>query len=386
MWTVIVLGDINHSPRMKNHIDMLQVDHDVQVIAYGSLNGVKSLSLPNFQIQKLYLLWSAIKFALQSIYLIYYLVFYPSKYILIQNPPSLPVLFALWFIKLFCTRVVILDWHNLGYTILKTRMDGAVVQIYKKLENSLSRVADVHLTVSNEMKDFLENTWNLKNVKVLYDHPPELFKPFSENEKSNFWSILSYYPECHIVGNISIDNVIKIVTGTSYTPDEDIFMLLEALHLLDKHIKADGIEIITFITGRGPLRPIIEQKIKSLELKHVHICCVWLKYEDYPKLLALCDVGISLHYSSSGLDLPMKIWDMFGCGLPVFALNYKALPELVLKSYGYTFQDANSLFQLLVSYKDGLLDLKTCSNEIIKDFKNKRWEKEWKDKMSEFIE
>ena len=73
---------------------------------------------------------------------------------------------------------------------------------------------------------------------------------------------------------------------------------------------------------KGPLKEYYENEIKNKIWRYVEIVLPWLESDDYPKLLASCDLGISLHKSSSNLDLPMKIVDMFGCCLPVCAFRY----------------------------------------------------------------
>ena len=49
---------------------------------------------------------------------------------------------------------------------------------------------------------------------------------------------------------------------------------------------------------------------------------LWVATEDYPLALAVSDIGLSSHASSSKFDLPMRVVDMLGAGLPVLALKY----------------------------------------------------------------
>ena len=79
--------------------------------------------------------------------------------------------------------------------------------------------------------------------------------------------------------------------------------------------------LLCCVTGRGPNRAHFRPRARQMtERGLVRVRLPWLEAADYPGLLACADLGVSLHASSSGLDLPMKAVDMLGAGTPVAAM------------------------------------------------------------------
>jgi beta-1,4-mannosyltransferase len=190
-----------------------------------------------------------------------------------------------------------------------------------------------------------------------------------------------------------------VVSSTSWTPDENFGILLEAAVMYDRRVAArsKGSEtaeiseeqhhypnLLFIITGKGPEKEMYEEKIKRLNLRHVAFRTMWLAAEDYPLLLGSADLGVCLHTSSSGLDLPMKVVDMFGCGLPVCSVSYSCIQELVKDGKnGLLFSSSSELAdQLLILFKgfpgncDALMSLKAGAMET---GSSGRWATEWED-------
>jgi beta-1,4-mannosyltransferase len=103
------------------------------------------------------------------------------------------------------------------------------------------------------------------------------------------------------------------------------------------------------VTGDGQRRAEFERRFAGLPARRVQLRTRWLQPEDYPRIVGSADLGLCLHRSSSGRDIPMKVADLFGAGVPVCALDYGAsLAERVRHGdNGLLFSTARQLSDLL---------------------------------------
>ncbi|KAH3688219.1 hypothetical protein WICPIJ_000805 [Wickerhamomyces pijperi] len=322
-------------------------------------------------------LWKVVAQILGLVYLLWDLRC--SNYIMIQNPPSIPILLiSICFKYLFGSKIII-DWHNLNYSILAIKLGDKhlLVTICKMYEKHLGRFADINLTVTKAMKKYLvqEFTIQKKRIIVLYDKANNSFSPLTteHNKKQMLLELSEKYPKLY--EGLKSDEKI-IVSSTSFTPDEDFNILLKALKQYEQSTDCK-IPLRVIITGKGPQQSEFLLKVAALKLQKVSIHNAWLEFEDYPKVLSIADLGISLHTSSSGLDLPMKIVDMFGCGIPVISLDFPAIGELVEDGKNGIIVDGSQMMfdklRFLIEDSNALSKLRLGANEKSLE----RWDDNW---------
>lgn len=398
---VYVLGDIGHSPRMCYHAKSF-AHRGFQV----ELCGYVDSAVPSFiatdphitvhAIPRIEQFGMARKVVFQLIVILAKLwELRGSDYLLMQNPPSIPLMPIAVAYRLTGCKIII-DWHNLAYSILRLKLGSGnfhpLVLVAIFVEWFFGRFATHHLTVTKAMKQFLVSRFwfSESRISVLYDRPPAQFRPFDVvTDKMTRSAALRHEPfiRDYIPADFDVDSGDKIiVTSTSFTPDEDIGVLLGALKIYESsHEKFDSSlpKILCFITGKGPLKEKYMKQVAETKWNVCRVEFLWLEPEDYPKLLRLCDYGVSLHTSSSGLDLPMKILDMFGSGLPVIAMNYPVLDELVThEKNGLKFTDRRELHEALVfAMKDPEI-YKKLKKGAVEESKS-RWEDSWETAMRE---
>lgn len=385
---VLVLGDLGRSPRMQYHsLSLSKHGYNVSFVGFldtkphrDVLREEKIKMVPITEVKGVRvgpkILTYVTKVILQCLQLLHVLLKMETQsYILMQNPPGLPTIAVAWFVCVLRGSRLVIDWHNYGYTIMALSLGEThpVVRLAKWYEHFFGPLTTHNLCVTNAMKDDLQKNWGIK-ATTLYDRPPSIFgeTPLKQQHQL-FMRLANTYPQFQSKGSEEVkvqrtafsvcdltDDTVTLRTerpalllsSTSWTEDEDFSVLLTALEEYEGFITGGASlpSLVCVITGKGPQKEHYKKLIDSLHLEHVKICTPWLEAEDYPVLLGSADLGVCLHKSSSGLDLPMKVVDMFGCCLPVCAIHFNCLHELVKhEENGLIFRDSQELAEQLKS-------------------------------------
>lgn len=304
--------------------------------------------------------------------------------LLVQTPPAIPTLLVAWLVARQSRARWIVDWHNFGYSLLALRLGPThvLVQAARFLERRLGQRADDHLCVSQAMQKQLAANWQIK-ATVLPDLPAARFRPLAPQERSLLFNRLpellpGYDPR-------SETRPALVVSATSWSADEDFQMLLDAAIEYETRRTRQSRELpplYLLITGRGLLQERYESLFRSRALRHVRMHTAWLSAADYPLVLGAADLGISMHRSASGVDLPMKVADMLGSGLPVCMYDYGPCVREIIEPArdGVLFRNAAQLAaawaDLLTGFPQPTSPLETIRSHLA-SHRRPSWQEAW---------
>ncbi len=274
-----------------------------------------------------------------------------------------------------------LHWHRQMVGPLHLIVSAVKLMTLRRFEGYFGKCAYAHLCVSKAMLTFLVSEFDIQYVLlqrcgprtqlflgrgqkvVLYDRPPahfgrasasqthELFQrllpalsapaagltSFLPASKPPYSTPFTYIPplspdaapevDRHLgsfTENIAMptlrpDRPALIVSSTSWTPDEDFGVLLDALKDYERRAREYESrpedqrlpKILVIITGKGPLREKYMREVEQLQTGHggahegaegpwryVRCVSMWLEASDYPLLLGTCSFRRRGHGSS----------------------------------------------------------------------------------------
>ncbi|KAH6632123.1 glycosyl transferases group 1-domain-containing protein [Chaetomium tenue] len=411
---ILVLGDIGRSPRMTYHaLSIAKHGGKVNLIGYLETSPHPDVvNNPNITLTALpapprrppsipFILFAPWK-VLHQFYHVFNILgrtLPPAEWILVQNPPTIPTLAIASWISTYRNSTFIIDWHNYGWTILAgTRgANHPLVALSKLYECHYARLGHLNLTVTHAMARQLRlPPYSTRGAMVvLHDRPAAIFQPITSPaiRKETLTRVLPP-AEQDLIPTILSGDTRLIVSSTSWTPDEDFSLLLDALVEYANPPPTDTTArtpLLVLITGQGPQKDHYLAQIAHLtatgQLPGIRIATAFLPFADYAGLLACADLGVCLHRSSSGVDLPMKVVDMFGAGLPVVAYSrYQSFRELVKQRVnGRGFKTAGELAGVLVELLGGCRgQLERLREGALKEGE-RRWDEQWDEKLAELM-
>src|SRR5688500_5473138 len=308
---VIVLGDVGRSPRMQYHaVSLAAAGSDVDLIGLEGAAPIPAVATnARIRVHRLrdrafagrarggvrrFVWGSALRAVGQGVRLFGTLIRIPRPdVILVQTPPAVPALSIAWLAARIRRSRLVIDWHNLSHTIAAVKVGDhhRAVKALARSERRWAKRADGHLTVSKALADWLAREYRVTAV-VTYDRPSDAFAPPSPAAASALWNTLAAQYQ------FGSARPPIVVCPTSWTPDEDFDLLLEALERAERRLTGNagrgdipaGLStpaLAVFLTGRGAQREAFEQRAARRNFKAIAVKTLWLEPADYPTLVGI---------------------------------------------------------------------------------------------------
>lgn len=204
------------------------------------------------------------------------------------------------------------DFPPFVYTEHNTDNRRRHIKLLRPIEKIIYKPFDCIISISNETQDSLLNWLNVdkKTFEIQKFHVISNGVPLEE-----FYNALPYSREKIL--NTQLDNDYLMCMIGSFTEQKNHLFLLDVMKFLPSNFKL-------VLLGEGPLRKLIEMKIKELNLEKRVIMLGFRK--DVASIIKTCDLVV----------IPSK-WEGFGliaveamaCGKPVICNDVPGLSEVV---------------------------------------------------------
>jgi beta-1,4-mannosyltransferase len=293
--------------------------------------------------------------------------------ILVGNPPAVPALSVCWLVARLRGARLVIDWHDLSHRRAAAQLGEShrLVRSIARSERRWARRAHLHIAATQALADWLRREYGVQ-AAVLYDRRMRSMP----------------VPSASTPAAIGEPGVPLVVCPTSWGADEDFDLLLEALERADRSL-AKGPKtgrLAVWLTGTGELRGAFEARLSRRQFSHVAV-----KVADVESHAAVAnaDVGLCLHQSASGLDLPIVLSDLRAASVPACVYDYApVLTEAVTNGQqGVRFGEPGELTALLVAVatgdsSDGPL---TRARAWLASNPPQAWEDHWQETMAPMI-
>lgn len=194
----------------------------------------------------------------------------------------------------------------------ENRLGGITEKIYSLIEGAFIKYCDGIIVVSDGIKKWYEQKYNIKNVHIIWNAPIKegSHEVYSEYDAKKVFSIKDHELVFGYIGTFTTGRSLEILL--------EVFSKIEK----SKHL---------VLAGYGELENIVKEKTKQFSNIHYLGSIPWDKVESFTNsidvgLVLLENVSLNYYYA-----LPTKFFEYLASGKPVIVSDFPDMGKIVEK-------------------------------------------------------